>query len=75
MKVPYKEAFRIEQITRKIETYSLNFEHAEGKNKAVVFRSKLGITIQNKEVLISALIDNLVTSEAIYTKTTRYGDH
>ncbi|MEL6939597.1 MAG: DUF6883 domain-containing protein, partial [Cyanobacteria bacterium J06598_1] len=75
MKVPYKEAFRVEQITHKVKTYSLNPEHSKGKHKAKIFREKLGITIENKEVLISARINNLIHSEALHTKTTRYGDH
>ncbi len=55
MKLPYGEATRLEQIAWKVETYSLNTEHSEGKHKAILFRAKLGITIENKEVLITAL--------------------
>ena len=50
MKLPYGEAARLEQIARKVETYLLNTEHPKGKHKARLFKAKLGITIESKEV-------------------------
>lgn len=73
MKLPYGEAARLEQIARKVETYSLNIEHPEGKHKAILFRAKLGITIENKEVLITALLDTAINGRAAFTRTTQYG--
>lgn len=39
----------------KIIDYVLNFEHFEGKNKARVFASALGITKSNAEELINLI--------------------
>lgn len=74
MKLPYGEATRLEQIAWKVETYSLNTEHSEGKHKAILFRAKLGITIENKEVLITALLDTAINGKAVFTRTTQYGE-
>ena len=74
MKLPYGEAARFEQIARKVETYSLNTEHSKGRHKARLFKAKLGITIENKEVLVAALLNKAVEGEAKFTETTAYGE-
>lgn len=40
----------------KIEAYSLNPLHREGRHKARVFASALGITLENQEVLREAVL-------------------
>ena len=39
----------------KLESYSLNPLHREGRHKARVFASALGITLENQEVLREAV--------------------
>jgi len=52
----------------KLEEYSLNFEHRQGKHKAFVFASALGITLSNAHVLRHALQSAAATSEAAIHK-------
>jgi hypothetical protein len=42
------------QLGDKLERYSLNLEHSAGGGKAILFRSRLGITLENKEILEAA---------------------
>nr|WP_228025281.1 DUF6883 domain-containing protein [cf. Phormidesmis sp. LEGE 11477] len=58
-----------------METYSLNFSHLRGKHKARLFRSILGVTIENKEILAIALTDIAVTGNAELTGNSQYGAH
>ena len=74
MQLPYGKAADRNQVLRKLETYALDFNHSSGKHKARLFRSKLGITLENKEVLAEALLEAAITSEALYTTTDQYGE-
>ncbi len=47
----------------KIQEYSLNPLHREGQHKARVFASVLGITLDNAELLRSAVLQAAATSE------------
>ncbi len=38
-----------------IENYCLNFNDQKGKNKATIFQSKLGITLENVDILKNAI--------------------
>ena len=42
-------------LGEKLERYCLNSKHVQGKHKALLFQKKLGITINNKEILEQAL--------------------
>jgi hypothetical protein len=55
MKLPYGNQADVKQITDKLQTYSLNLNHPNGKHKARLFRAKLGITIDNQDFLITKL--------------------
>ncbi len=35
----------------KLERYCLNTQHLQGKHKALLFQKRLGITIENQEIL------------------------
>ena len=59
----------------KIEEYSLNLNHQAGKNKAILFASKLGITLENAEVLKQALKKAAINEDVIIHKTNEYGTH
>ena len=41
-------------LGNKLERYCLNSQHLQGKHKALLFERKLGITVDNKEVLSSS---------------------
>lgn len=52
-RLPNADAAAIDR--RKFIEYALSTEHARGQDKARVFRSALGITIADSEVLIRAI--------------------
>jgi hypothetical protein len=74
MKLPYGERAKIQQIIDKLESYSLNRNHSSGKHKARLFRSKLGIDLQSKEILATALMEAANSTDAIFTGSDQYGD-
>jgi hypothetical protein len=75
MKLPYGDKTDLQQIINKLDTYSLDFNHSSGKHKARLFESKLGITKQNMNVLVTAIRDVAAISEyAQFTRSDEYGD-
>jgi hypothetical protein len=50
-------------VGTKIEDYVLNPRHREGRHKARVFESVLGITLANREVLRQAILSAAENSE------------
>ncbi|NJM61323.1 MAG: hypothetical protein HC849_15760 [Oscillatoriales cyanobacterium RU_3_3] len=62
-------------LGNKIEEYSLNITHEKGKNKAILFASKLGITAENAELLKQALKQAAIDEDVIIQKTNEYGTH
>jgi hypothetical protein len=71
MKLPNPEMTLIDD--GKLSSYSLNPHHEEGKHKARVFKSALGITLENIEELKTALLEAVKTYEAVPTKANAYG--
>lgn len=57
----------------KLERYSLNMQHPKGKDKAILFRNRLGITLENKAILEVALLKCAVNQEAEIYKKDNYG--
>ena len=53
------------EIGDKLEEYSLNPDHREGRHKARVFASVLGITRENSDVLESAVKTAATSSGAV----------
>ena len=51
----------------KIEDYVLNPAHWEGRHKARVFESVLGITLANKEILRDAILSVAANSDQVQT--------
>ena len=49
----------------KLEDYTLNSLHRDGRNKARVFESVLGITLANADVLRHALLNATVNSDQV----------
>lgn len=48
----------------KLEAYSLSFQHREGRHKARVFSSALGITLANADLLRTAVQEAASDSDA-----------
>ncbi|WP_013335034.1 DUF6883 domain-containing protein [Gloeothece verrucosa] len=74
MKLPYGNLVDRQQIIDKLTTYSLNFEHKEGKHKARLFRDQLGIVLENQEILLTALLQAAINEELMYQTTSEYGN-
>ena len=45
-------------LGNKLERYCLNSQHLQGRHKALLFERKLGITVDNKEVLEQAIMNH-----------------
>jgi len=60
---------------KKLVGYSLDRDHRVGRNKALVFRSALGIGKENADLLLTALRQAAATEEAVYLETDAYGRH
>jgi hypothetical protein len=71
MKLPNPEQALISP--EKLEGYSLNPNHSEGKHKALVFQSALGIGQAQAEELRTALRQALLTQDAIATTRNPHG--
>jgi hypothetical protein len=63
------------QIGDKLERYCLNLRHSRGQGKAILFKKRLGITLENKEILETALLKAAIAEEAIIYKEDPYGIH
>ena len=57
----------------KLKDYCLNPFHPVGKDKALVFRSALGLTDQDADYLKRMIIEKLPESEAVLEKEDQYG--
>lgn len=62
-------------LGNKIESYCLNFDHDKGKHKAVLFKAKLGITIDNADILKEALKQAAINENVTIIKENDYGTH
>lgn len=71
MKLPNSERALIDP--RKVTEYSLDPEHDEGRHKAHLFESLLGINRENAELLLDAVQKAAVTGEAVVGKLDKYG--
>ena len=58
---------------RKLRDYVLNPQHPEGRHKARVFLSALGLTAQDSEWLAAAIIEKLPGADAIPTNVSPWG--
>jgi hypothetical protein len=61
------------QIGDKLERYVLNPQHPKGKDKATLFKNRLGITLENKEILENILLEVAINQEATVYKQDQYG--
>ncbi len=71
MKIP--NANRAVADINKLREYSLNFEHDDGKHKAQLFLTKLGLTLNDAEILQNILLEIVKTHEAELSKADIYG--
>lgn len=72
MRIPNAEnaVVAIEKLT----AYSLDPRNEIGRHKAKVFASALGLRIENANVLRKALLNAVLTREAVSGKSDIYGD-
>jgi len=61
MKLPNGERAN---LGNKLEDYSLNPQHPQGKHKARMFESTLGITLANAQILRLALLEAALRSDS-----------
>ncbi len=71
MRLPNYEHATID--IRKLREYVLNPNHPEGRHKARVFLSALGLTASDSEWLVSMLVDGLRTADADEVERTSWG--
>jgi hypothetical protein len=71
MQVPHWQQATID--IRKLRDYALNPGHPEGRHKARVFLSSLGLTAADSEWLASSILQNLGTAEAVLINTMPWG--
>lgn len=71
MKLPNPEQALIP--FEKLEGYSLNSNHAEGRHKAVVFQSALDIEVAEADELRGALQQAISTQDVIPVEQNAYG--
>jgi len=57
----------------KLRDYCLNPYHPVGKDKAIVFKSALGLTGQEAEFLKKAILNKLPVSEAVPAREDQHG--
>jgi hypothetical protein len=71
MKLPNSERAVID--ARKLTAYSLDPAHEEGRHKAHVFESLLGINLNNADLLLSAIEQSARADDALMGKLDNYG--
>lgn len=62
-------------LGNKIESYCLNPHHQKGKNKATLFQNKLGINLDNADILKKAIKQAAINESVIVRKVNEYGTH
>lgn len=58
---------------RKLRDYCLNVGHPRGRHKARLFRTVLGLTEEDAELLRQALLAGVLESAAVQTHTDEHG--
>lgn len=71
MKLPNPENAIIDD--QKLTGYCLNITHGEGQHKARVFKSALDLDVEDVEILKSALLEAVKTSDTVLDKRNQYG--
>jgi hypothetical protein len=71
VKLPNSERALVDP--QKLTDYSLDSEHDEGRHKAHLFESLLGISHHNAQLLIDAVQRAALTGEAVLGKLDKYG--
>jgi len=72
MKLPNGD--RAEISMQKLIGYCLNLEHSSGKHKARVFQSRLGMTVENAEVLHSLIQQAAIEGEVVQQAITEFAN-
>ncbi len=72
MLLPFAERAYADEA--KFLDYCLNMDHPYGKHKALVFRSALGITAANWDVLRDSVLTAVLLNPALYEGRNSYGE-
>jgi hypothetical protein len=72
MRLPHHEQARID--LRKLQGYCLSFEHEEGRHKARVFKSALGLEARDAEWLRDQILAALASNEAARLPASSHGE-
>jgi hypothetical protein len=74
MMLPNLSEISVAQIHNKVQRYCLNEEHEVGKHKAYLFRSLLGITLENADILTHAIVRAIFdpSNDAVFMGETDY---
>ena len=67
-------AERAEVDPRKLTEYCLSSTHPVGKHKAAVFRSALGLTVADADLLREWLLQAAVVGEAVAERVDTFGE-
>lgn len=71
MKLPNPDRAIIDR--RKLTDYCLNPNHPDGRHKARVFESALGLNLNDVDVLETALLKSISQYDAVEDKQNKYG--
>jgi hypothetical protein len=71
MKLPNPNKAIIDR--KKLLDYCLNPNHSDGRHKARVFESALGLNSNNVEILEIALLESIKKYDAMLSKQNKYG--
>jgi hypothetical protein len=58
---------------RKLTDYSLSPDHDDGKHKALLFQERVGVSLENAQLLVDALTEAAVRGTAVLGKQDKYG--
>jgi hypothetical protein len=74
MLLPNAHHIEYAEIVKKVIGYCLNESHEYGQHKAYLFRSLLGITLENSSVLSDAIFQASQQEGSFFVRSTPYCD-
>ncbi|MGY6529378.1 MAG: DUF6883 domain-containing protein [Cyanobacterium sp.] len=74
IKLPNGNQVKQTQIEKKLTTYILKEDHRDGQHKARLFNSILGINLDNKNLLVEALIKIAKDKNICHSESSNYGN-
>lgn len=74
MKLPNGDNVKPTQISEKLTNYILKEDHKDGQHKARLFKSILGINLDNQYILIDALLKIAKEEDVCHTENSPHGE-